>query len=87
MAIRDNLKRIIVLLALVLAVAFIEAAYITTAGDIAHPSAASTYQEGLDMNYSNSQGASVTPPAEPGSEQGYGLDKRITGIDAFPAFK
>jgi hypothetical protein len=39
------------------------------------------------MNYSNSQGASVTPPAEPGAEQGYGLDARLTGVSAFPVFR
>jgi len=33
---------------------------------------------------SNSQGACMDVPAEPGSEQGYGLDRRITGITVFP---
>jgi hypothetical protein len=33
---------------------------------------------------SNSQGASVAPPAEPGVEWGHGLDRRLLGINAFP---
>jgi len=33
---------------------------------------------------SNSQGACLDNPAEPSSEQGYGLDRRITGIPPFP---
>jgi hypothetical protein len=37
------------------------------------------------MGFSNSQGAAVSPPAEPGTEQGYGLDARITGVCPFPA--
>lgn len=36
------------------------------------------------MMLSNSQGASVAPPAEPGTEQGYGLDRRLTAVSAFP---
>jgi hypothetical protein len=33
---------------------------------------------------SNSQGACVDAPAEPGSEQGHGLDARILAVSAFP---
>lgn len=33
---------------------------------------------------SNSQGACADLPAEPGSEQGYGLDRRLTCVSAFP---
>jgi hypothetical protein len=39
------------------------------------------------MSYSNSQGASVAPPAEHGGEQGYGLDARLLGVGAFPRFQ
>jgi hypothetical protein len=35
---------------------------------------------------SNSQGASVQPAAETVSEQGYGLDRRLTGVSPFPAY-
>jgi hypothetical protein len=38
------------------------------------------------MGYSNSQGASVQPAAELASEQGSGLDRRITGTDPFPRY-
>lgn len=33
---------------------------------------------------SNSQGAAVEPPAEFSSEQGSGLDRRVTGVSPFP---
>jgi hypothetical protein len=39
------------------------------------------------MNFSNSQGASVTPAAELDGEQGYGLDRRLTGVSPFPVFR
>jgi hypothetical protein len=37
------------------------------------------------MMLSNSQGASVAPAAEPGTEQGHGLDRRLTAVSPFPA--
>jgi hypothetical protein len=36
------------------------------------------------MNYSNSQGASMLPAAELPAEQGGGLDRRLTGVSPFP---
>jgi hypothetical protein len=36
---------------------------------------------------SNSQGASLLPAAELASEQGYGLDRRITAVDPFPPLR
>jgi hypothetical protein len=39
------------------------------------------------MNFSNSQGACLENPAELSSEQGYGFDRRITGVSAFPVFR
>jgi hypothetical protein len=35
--------------------------------------------------FSNSQGASVQPAAEPMTEQGYGLDRRLLGVNPFRA--
>jgi hypothetical protein len=37
------------------------------------------------MTRSNSQGAALAPPAELATEQGYGLDRRLTGVSPFPA--
>ena len=35
------------------------------------------------MDFSNSQGASVAPAAELGTDQGHGLDKWLTAVDPF----
>ncbi len=37
--------------------------------------------------FSNSQGACIEIPAEYSSEQGYGLDQRLTAVAAFPQFR